>query len=155
MAISPSTPTTAPNTWVYVAAVLAIVIWGATPAATETAVRTVDLAAVGMLRTIIAAAILLPTALLLRFPLPADRSGWLAVAYLAIFASILGYAAWYWAIDKAGVARIAPIQFAQPLVRLILAVLLLSEPMTIRGYADWTNLPMLDRYYSMQKLVQS
>ena len=287
MATSPSTPTIAPDStskWVYAAAVLAILIWGATPAATETAVRGVDAAAVGMLRTIIAAIILLPLALLLRLPLPTDAEGWMAlvvsslagfvgftllftigieqtstshaalilaaapiltgligftlsqqwprwlwwlgagialvgeavligvrttaaatggatlqgdlivfasvvfvsagyvaggylsakigtqaatawginiaglalmpvllsqfswqewvgnganlaswlsVFYLAIFASILGYAAWYWAIEKAGVARVAPIQFAQPVVSLILAVVLFSEPMTI------------------------
>lgn len=60
-----------------------------------------------------------------------NTSSWLAVIYLAVFTSIIGYAAWYWAIDKAGVARISPIQFTQPIVSLILAVSLLSEPITI------------------------
>lgn len=60
-----------------------------------------------------------------------NTSSWLAVIYLAVFTSIIGYAAWYWAIDKAGVARVSPIQFMQPIVSLILAVGLLREPITV------------------------
>ena len=275
-----STSGTLPN----FVAFIAIIVWGATPAATQIAVAEIDAATVGMLRTVIAAAILLPSALLLRLPRPKDREGWialcvsalagfvlytllftvgvkltstthaalilaaapiftgfigfiverkwpiwlwwlgavvalvgeviligcrdlsaignaatlegdlvvlasvvfasagfvagghlsskigtqattawgislagivllpvlfsrfdfthvvitgsnthswLAVIYLAVFTSIIGYAAWYWALDKGGVARISPIQFTQPIVSLILAVSLLSETITI------------------------
>ena len=267
----------------YLAAFVAIVVWGATPPATQIAVAGIDSATVGMLRTVIAAAILLPSALLLRLPGPKDReswialcvvalagfvgfsllftvgvkltstthaalilaaapvftgligfaverrwprwlwwlggaialvgeailigyresgavrgaatlegdlvalasvvfvsagyvaggrlssrigtwattawgislagvvllpvllsrlrfaqvaitgsnaSSWLAVIFLAVFPSIIGYAAWCWALDKGGIARISPIQFAQPVVSLVLAVGLLSEPIT-------------------------
>ena len=55
---------------------------------------------------------------------------WLAVLYLAIFTSIIGYAAWYWAIGKAGVARISPTQFLMPLISLALAVAILDESMS-------------------------
>jgi drug/metabolite transporter (DMT)-like permease len=265
-------------------AFIAIIVWGATPAATQIAVTEIDSATVGMLRTVIAAVILLPSALLLRLPRPKDREGWialcvsalagfvlytllftvgvkltstthaaliltaspiftgfigfiverkwpkwlwwlgaiialvgeailigcrdssairdaatlegdllvlasavfssagfvagghlsskigtqattawgislagivllpvllssfnlsqvvitgsnshswLAVIYLAVFTSIIGYSAWYWALDKGGIARISPIQFTQPIVSLILAVSLLSETITI------------------------
>jgi drug/metabolite transporter (DMT)-like permease len=58
-------------------------------------------------------------------------TSWFAVLYLAGGTSILGYAAWYWAIDKAGVAQISPMQFLQPVVSLILAISLLGEKMTM------------------------
>jgi drug/metabolite transporter (DMT)-like permease len=34
-------------------------------------------------------------------------------------------------MDKAGVARISPIQFTQPIVSMILAIAIFSEPITI------------------------
>jgi drug/metabolite transporter (DMT)-like permease len=61
----------------------------------------------------------------------ASAPSWLALAYLAILVSIVGYVTWYWALDKGGIARIAPVQFLQPLVSLALAVILFSEPITL------------------------
>lgn len=58
--------------------------------------------------------------------LPAAAVG--GLAYLVLASTIVGYAAWFWALDKGGAGRIAPIQFGQPVVSLILAVLVLSEP---------------------------
>lgn len=57
--------------------------------------------------------------------------GWGATLYLAVFATLLAYAAWNWAINHGSVVRIAPVQFAQPLVSLIFAVVLLSEVITV------------------------
>lgn len=57
--------------------------------------------------------------------------GWTGVIYLATISSMLGYAGWYWALARAGAARIAPVQFAQPLVSLVLAVFILSEEITL------------------------
>jgi len=57
-------------------------------------------------------------------------SSWLSLIYLVIFTSIIGYAAWYWAIGKAGVARISPIQFTQPIISLVIAAILFNEPFT-------------------------
>jgi drug/metabolite transporter (DMT)-like permease len=54
-----------------------------------------------------------------------------AVLYLAIGASVIGYIAWYWALDRGGIVRIAPVQFAMPVVSLILAVVLLGETLTL------------------------
>jgi drug/metabolite transporter (DMT)-like permease len=42
-------------------------------------------------------------------PLYSDFTSWFAVIYLAVFTTIIGYAAWYGAIGRAGVARISPI----------------------------------------------
>jgi drug/metabolite transporter (DMT)-like permease len=55
----------------------------------------------------------------------------LCVLYLALGVSILGYVAWYWALAKGGIARIGLLQFLQPVVGLVLAVLLLGEPLTL------------------------
>jgi len=51
--------------------------------------------------------------------------------YLVVFCTILGYAAWFYALDRGGAARIAPIQFGQPFVSLVIAVVLLSEPLSL------------------------
>lgn len=56
---------------------------------------------------------------------------WSAVAYLAFAVSSLGYLLWYWALARGGIARIGTLQFLQPVASLILAVLLLGEPMTL------------------------
>ena len=58
-------------------------------------------------------------------------ASWSAVAYLAFAVSALGYLLWYWALAKGGIARIGTLQFMQPVASLVLAVLLLSEPMTL------------------------
>ena len=60
--------------------------------------------------------------------LPADL--WLAVLYLALASSIVAYAAWYWALGRGDTAQVGQLQFAQPLVGLALAALLLSESLT-------------------------
>jgi drug/metabolite transporter (DMT)-like permease len=58
-------------------------------------------------------------------------SSWTALAYLAFAVSSLGYLLWYWALAKGAIARIGTLQFLQPVASLILAVLLLNEPMTL------------------------
>ncbi len=58
-------------------------------------------------------------------------SSWSAVAYLAFAVSSLGYLIWYWALAKGGIARIGTLQFMQPVASLVLAMLLLGEPMTL------------------------
>ena len=53
------------------------------------------------------------------------------LVYLSIGASLLGYAAWYWALGRAGAAKVAPLQFAQPVVSLVIAVLAFGERLTL------------------------
>ncbi len=69
----------------------------------------------------------------------AGAMAWTSVIYLAVASSIVGYAAWYWALGQGGIGRIGLAQFAQPLVGVILAVALLGEaltwPMVLAGAA--------------------
>lgn len=55
---------------------------------------------------------------------------WLALLYLAFLAQVLNWGLWFWAMDRAGVARIAAFQFVQPAVTLVLAAVLLGEALT-------------------------
>lgn len=55
---------------------------------------------------------------------------WGSVLYMALISSILGYAAWYWALGQGGIGRTGLAQFAQPLIGVALAVALLGEAMT-------------------------
>lgn len=57
--------------------------------------------------------------------------GWSAVLYLAFGSTVLGYIGWYWALAAGGVVRIAPVQFAQLVVSLFLAVTILDEVLTM------------------------
>jgi drug/metabolite transporter (DMT)-like permease len=59
-----------------------------------------------------------------------DLTAWGAVLFLAVVTSIVGYIGWYWALDRGTVARIAPMQFLQPLSGLLLAALFLDERLT-------------------------
>ena len=54
------------------AAGLAVLVWGATPAFTKLAVTALDPLLVGIMRTMLAAAIAAPVVLCLRMPLPAS-----------------------------------------------------------------------------------
>jgi drug/metabolite transporter (DMT)-like permease len=56
--------------------------------------------------------------------------GWASIAWLAFLSSLAGYALWFLAMSKAGVARIAVWQFAQPVLTLGAAAVLLDEPIT-------------------------
>ena len=58
-------------------------------------------------------------------------ASWTGVAYLAFAVSSLGYLLWYWALARGGIARIGTLQFLQPVASLVLAVLILGEPMTL------------------------
>lgn len=84
--------------------------------------------------------VLLASAVLLPFALPpiiaggafaaVTTGGALSLAFLAVCTSVIGYAFWYWALDKGGVSRVAPVQFAQAPVSLFIAVVVLSEPLS-------------------------
>jgi len=64
-------------------------------------------------------------------PFHAVLTSWFAVVFLVVFTSIIGWAAWYGAIGQAGVSRIAPIQFTQPVIALLIAVAILGETITV------------------------
>lgn len=56
--------------------------------------------------------------------------GWLAIGYMTLMSSIVGYALWFWALGHGGIARIGTLQFAQPVLTLLLAVPILGESLT-------------------------
>jgi drug/metabolite transporter (DMT)-like permease len=58
-------------------------------------------------------------------------SGWLAVLYLAIGVTIVGYVAWYWALGAGGIGRVGVFQFLQMPVGLVIAIVFLGEPLTL------------------------
>lgn len=60
----------------------------------------------------------------------ADARSWAAVLFLAVMVSIVGYVGWYWALDRGGIMRMAPLMFLQPISGLLLAALLLGERLT-------------------------
>jgi drug/metabolite transporter (DMT)-like permease len=60
----------------------------------------------------------------------ADAEAWAAVVFLALVTSIVGYVGWYWALARGGIARVATIQFVQPLSGIALAALVLGERIT-------------------------
>jgi len=56
--------------------------------------------------------------------------GWGAIAYMAVMSSLIGYAAWFWALGRGGIARIGAWQLVQPLLTVALAAVLLRERVT-------------------------
>jgi drug/metabolite transporter (DMT)-like permease len=60
-----------------------------------------------------------------------DGVGWTAMFYLALFGTIGGYVAWFWALDRGGITRIASWQLAQPVITLGLAATLIGERITL------------------------
>jgi drug/metabolite transporter (DMT)-like permease len=52
------------------------------------------------------------------------------LAFLVVISSVVGYLAWNWALAHGGIGRTGVLQFAQPVLSVILAVLLLGESLT-------------------------
>jgi drug/metabolite transporter (DMT)-like permease len=50
-----------------------------------------------------------------------------AILFLAVASTIVAYILWYWALVRGGVVRVGLAQFAQPLVSVVLAMLILHE----------------------------
>jgi drug/metabolite transporter (DMT)-like permease len=55
---------------------------------------------------------------------------WAALAHLSIGASVIGWVAWFYALARGGVARVAALQFLQPVLSLIFAASMLAESIT-------------------------
>jgi drug/metabolite transporter (DMT)-like permease len=60
----------------------------------------------------------------------AGTTSWAALIFLALVTSIVGYVGWYWALDRGGIARIATLQFLQPVSGFALAAIVLGEHVT-------------------------
>lgn len=61
----------------------------------------------------------------------ASTRSWIAIFYLALVSTIIGYVLWYWALGKGGIARVGLIQFLQPVSGVILAGVLLGEQISL------------------------
>lgn len=57
----------------------------------------------------------------------AGPAAWTSLLVLAVATSVIGYIAWYWALARGGISRIASIQFTQPLFGIALAAVVLGE----------------------------
>lgn len=60
----------------------------------------------------------------------ASLTGWWSIGFLAAGSTLLAFVAWYWALGRGGIARVGALQFAQPVITLFFATLLLGEPLT-------------------------
>jgi drug/metabolite transporter (DMT)-like permease len=58
-------------------------------------------------------------------------SSWAALLHLTLGAGVLAWVAWFWALSRGGIARVAVLQFCQPLLSLVFAGMLLAEPLTV------------------------
>ncbi|MBN9216639.1 MAG: EamA family transporter [Mesorhizobium sp.] len=54
-----------------------------------------------------------------------------ALAFLVLLVTIVGYALWFHALGEAGAAAVAPLQFLQPVVGIVVAVSLLGEALSL------------------------
>jgi drug/metabolite transporter (DMT)-like permease len=59
-----------------------------------------------------------------------SRAGWLSVLYMAVFASVLGYLIFCYALTRMSASRVAAYMYLQPLLATILAVPMLGESVT-------------------------
>ena len=57
-------------------------------------------------------------------------ASWFAIGWLTLLSSVLGYALWFLAMDRGGIARVAVLQFLQPVLSVVAAALLLGERIT-------------------------
>jgi drug/metabolite transporter (DMT)-like permease len=71
-----------------IVALAVMVVWGGTPIFTKLAAAQIDPLLVGVLRTVLAGAVALPLALVMRLPLPADTSGRRLLAFSGFAAFI-------------------------------------------------------------------
>jgi drug/metabolite transporter (DMT)-like permease len=55
---------------------------------------------------------------------------WASAGYLALVSTVIAYVAWYWALGRGGIGRMATVQFLQPVVGVIASVLWLGEALT-------------------------
>jgi len=55
---------------------------------------------------------------------------WLGLAYVSIFSMLIGFVFWYRGLAEGGVAAVSQLQLLQPFIGLMLAAVILNEPVT-------------------------
>jgi len=58
--------------------------------------------------------------------------GWMAIGWMTILSSLAGYGLWFYALAKAGIAKIGSLQLALPAVTIVAAALVLGEAITTK-----------------------
>ncbi len=84
--------------------------------------------------TILGGLLLLPFAVAdnsIRLVLSMSLSGWLAIAYLAVACTLVGYYIWLYSVERVGATVTSSILFAEPLVTVLLAALFVGEKITV------------------------
>ncbi len=66
-----------------------------------------------------------------RLVLSLSLSSWLAIAYLSVTCTLIGYYIWFYAVEKVGATVTSSFLFAEPLVTVFLAALLVAEKITV------------------------
>jgi len=67
----------------------------------------------------------------IRLALSMSLSSWLAIAYLAVTCTLVGYYIWFYAVERVGATVTSSILFAEPLVTVLLAALFVGEQITV------------------------
>src|SRR5437763_8869632 len=58
-----------------------------------------------------------------------SRSGWLAIAYLVTFGSLVGFTAYIWLLEHVPTPKVATYAYVNPVVAVFLGWLILHEPL--------------------------
>jgi len=83
--------------------------------------------------TVFGGAFLLPFSLAensILLALSMSASSWLAIAYLSVTCTLLGYYIWFYSVEKVGPTVTSSILFAEPLVTVLLAAAFVGEKVT-------------------------
>jgi len=67
----------------------------------------------------------------IRLALSMSLSSWLAIAYLSVTCTLVGYYIWFYAVEKVGATVTSSFLFAEPLVTVLLAALFVGEKITV------------------------
>jgi drug/metabolite transporter (DMT)-like permease len=84
--------------------------------------------------TVLGGLLLLPLSVAdnsIRLALSLNLSSWLAIAYLSVTCTLVGYYVWFYAIERVGATVTSSILFAEPLVTVLLAALFVGEKITV------------------------
>jgi len=84
--------------------------------------------------TVLGSLLLLPVSVAegsIRLVLSLSLSSWLAIAYLSVTCTLVGYYIWFYAVEKVGATVTSSFLFAEPLVTVLLATSFVGETITL------------------------
>jgi drug/metabolite transporter (DMT)-like permease len=87
-----------------------------------------------------------------------NTSSWLAIAYLSVTCTLLGYYIWFHSVEKVGATVTSAILFAEPLVTVLLAATFVGEkitaPIAVGGVLIFTGVYLVTRKASAPKHIE-